>query len=67
MANMLSNIHNPIDDKDLEELFNDAVALQICDETEDPESFEPWQLERWIKEAKEEMAAQDHFASFYSF
>ena len=67
MANFAQPIHNPIDDPTLDELFADAVALNICAETEDPDSFEPWQLERWIKDAKEEMAAQDYFASRYSF
>ena len=63
----MAHFHNPIDDPTLDELFRDACALQICDETEDPDSFEPWQLEKWIKEALEERAAQDHFAEFYSY
>ena len=67
MANFLSNIRNPIDDPDILDLFDACVHLGILESDDDPEAYEVWQLTEWIEEVRSENAAQDHYASFYSF
>jgi hypothetical protein len=67
MANFLSNIANPIDDDTIDELFEACISYGIIEEDAQLDEFEPWQLRQWLKEVREENAAQDHFASFYSY
>lgn len=67
MANFLSNIANPLDDYTTEELFEACISYGIIEDDSHIDDFEPWQLDQWLKETREELAAEDHFASFYSF
>ena len=67
MSNMLSNIPNPLDDPTFTEIFEACQARGIIEDDAAEDDYELWQLESWLKEAREEDAAQDHFASFYSY
>jgi hypothetical protein len=56
MANMLSNIRNPIDDPDFGELFESCQALGLIEEDADEDEFEYWELRQILKEYREEMS-----------
>lgn len=56
MANMLSNIHNPIDDPTFTELFESCQDFGLIDENADEADFEYWELRQILKEHREEMA-----------
>lgn len=66
MANFLSNIRNPIDDDTREELIEVILGFSTYD-IEELEGMEHWQLEQFVRHWREEQAAEDHFASFYSY
>ena len=61
------NFHNPIDDIDHEELLEICKVRGIVEDDATFDDHEYWQLAQWLKEDREEEAAQDHFASFYSY
>ena len=44
----------------------DSASDDLSDDASE-DDYELWQLESWLKEAREEDAAQDYFASFYSY
>jgi len=67
MANMLSNIPNPLDEMDWEEALEACKARGIIEDDATEDDYEFWQLTAWLKEDREEEAAQDYFASFYSY
>ena len=52
-----------------EELIAECIAMKILDEDDLAmiDSIETWQLTTWINEEAEDLAAQDHYASFYSY
>jgi hypothetical protein len=61
------NFHNPIDDDTTDELFEACIAYGIIEEDAQLDEFEPWQLRQWLKEVREEAAAEDFAASCYSY
>jgi len=67
MANMLSNIPNPLDEMDWEETLEACKVRGIIEDDATEEDYELWQLTAWLKEAREEDAAQDYYADFYSY
>ena len=52
-----------------EELIAECMAMRILDEDDlaNIDNVEDWQLTAWINEEAEDLARQDHIASFYSF
>ena len=56
MANMLSNIPNPLDDPDFCELFESCQSLGLIDDEADEDEFEYWELNQILKEYREEMS-----------
>lgn len=60
------NFHNPIDDDTREELIEIILGFSSSSE-EELQELETWQLQEEVKDWRSEMAAQDHYASFYSY
>lgn len=51
-----------------EELIAECLAMRILDQDDlaNIDNIEDWQLTTWINEEAEDLACQDHIASFYS-
>lgn len=60
---------NDLDFMTRDELISECVAMRILDNDDlaNIDNIETWQMTTWINEESEEIAARDHFASFYSF
>ena len=52
-----------------DELIAECIAMKILDEDDLAriDDIQTWQLTAWINEEAEDLAAQDHIASFYSY
>jgi len=60
------NFHNPIDDDTREELVEIILGFSTYD-LEELEEMEHWQLVKFVREWREEQAAEDYFASLVSY
>ena len=60
------NFHNPIDDDTREELIEAILGFSSYD-IEELEEMEHWQLAQFVREWREEQAAEEHFANLISY